>query len=664
MSILSPLSSVALARHKLAELLESEIAQEPYLHLLRWLIWFPLLSVEELTRLEQARLAKQERTRSPQRVAAQLQTLEDSQLISHLIVNEPGWRQRQHRYFLTDAGIYVFAGRADPPLSVPKLAQAYAVERADLIDRIASIERHLVLAEISTRFIAEGSTQGYTLTSFQQPWRQSDIVFGQQQVWSCDAAFLLADSQGTEYAFYMRVDTNRRCPLDTKRERLLLSRLLNLRRALHLHHETLPPLLIITRATHLPLWSSLLERTGEHHGTSLLDGAITTLEYLQSSGIYETIWWPLTELIHGVYNDNLIQLAAPTVSLSNLMDTPASPALAERFSQRRNFAHLHTKQLNGPFRTTSRPLPAYVGKPLPHEIATLRASTLADALSGTKEEQQEATSLLNLALSTTQKELLFWLTHHPLLTLHHLARLHSPEGQDTRSVQRQMEGLSALNLLVPFQWYGSRPWHERERYVLAEAALRYSALREGKQAIHYLLSEEKARQRKALALSIQQGTAGLFAQMEHTHGLYHCMVLLLAAAQRENTRIITWKSAREALRWYRDPFTHVPMQIRPDAEVIYHMEGQHSPQSILVEYDRATTTEREYEAKYQSYTDYQDVTHLKLPPILVITRHEQAAALIRACINTVGTHLSVIIVLQEQLEHQGLLALLAQSDPS
>jgi hypothetical protein len=133
---------------------------------------------------------------------------------------------------------------------------------------------------------------------------------------------------------------------------------------------------------------------------------------------------------------------------------------------------------------------------------------------------------------------------------------------------------------------------------------------------------------------------------------------LLSGAQRENIRLISWKSAREALRWYRDPLTTTLMQIRPDAELLYLAGNQMIPHRVLIEYDRATTGIREYEAKYQTYIDYLEATRLTLPPILVITQHEHAAALIRSCIDQIGSHLPVVIVLEDQLQRQGLLSML------
>ncbi len=662
MSILPPLSSSPLTGARLAELLESEAVAGPYPHLLRWLVWFPLLSASELTRLEQSRWAKQEQTRSPQWVAARLQELEVSGLIAHVVVNEPGGPPHQHRYFLTDAGLYVFAAAADPPLPVPKLAQAYAVERADLIERLSHIDIHLVLADFSSRLVTEGSGQGFSVTSFQQPWMQTDTIFGRRQTLRCDAAFLLANQQETEHAFYAQVDTDERRPFDEIQKRIPLLGLLNLRHAYRLQNEAMPCTLIITRASRLAAWGALLEKTSAERNTALLHGAITTLEQMQRTGVYGPIWWTFAELVHEMNRGPLTHLATPSTSLAHLLGSPASSGLSERFSQRRTFAHLITEREPRSLHKTARPLPSYVGKPLTNEIASANVAAVLDALSGTRSEQQEATALLNLALSTMQKDLLFWLTHHQLLTMHHLAALHYPGGRDIRGVQKQMGGLASLHLLVPFTWYGTRPWRERERYVCAEPALRYIALREGRPPAYYLLPEEDKKKYKVPAFSIQQGTAGLFAQMEHTHGLYACMTRLLEEAHQEKIKLITWKNAREALRKYRDPFTNTSMQVRPDAEVIYQLKGQTMPHSVLVEYDRATTGVREYEAKYQVYSDYLEATRLALPPILVITQNDQAASLIRTCITTVGSRLSFMIVREDQVQRQGLLSMLTLLD--
>ncbi len=261
----------------------------------------------------------------------------------------------------------MFAALFDPPLSVPRLAQAYAVERADLIARLARIDIHLALAEFSTRLFAEGSAQGYPLVSYQQPWAQTDIIFGHRQTLRYDAAFLLASPQRTEHAFYVRVDTDERNPFDRKRERILLLRLLNLRHALHLQRETMPQLLIITRASRLAAWGELLSRCSEQRGTALLDGAITTLDHLQRCGAHGPIWWTFATLVQRINGSSLANLTDPSVRLSDLMGVPATQSLAERFSQRQTFAHLLTERNSNSLRQTVKPLPSYVGKSLMDE---------------------------------------------------------------------------------------------------------------------------------------------------------------------------------------------------------------------------------------------------------------------------------------------------------
>jgi hypothetical protein len=658
MSILPPLSPQPLMREPQTELFQSQARTDSSLYLLRWLIWFPLLSVEELTRLEQARLAKQAKTCSPQRIAAVLQKLETLQLITHLVINETGWPPHHYRYSLTDTGLSVFAAQLDPPFSVKRLVQAYPVARADLIARLARIDIHLVLADFSTKLVAEGGRLGYPLVSYQQPWRQTETIFGHRQTVQCDAAFLITHPQGTEHAFYLLVDADERRPFDSKRERLPLLGLLTLRRAWHLQQETMPCLLIITRASRLHAWRELLERTSQQQGAALLDGAITTLEQVQHAGVHKPIWCPFSQLIHWMQSHTPGDLPAPTVQLTALTRAPASSVLSERFSQRQSFMHLMTSRTNKAVRQTSRPFPSFVGKPLSQEITTLRSGLLADALRGTQTEQQEATALLNLALSASQKDLLFWLTHLPLLTIHQLARLHFPGSRGIRSTQKQMSGLSDLDLVRQFIWTKPRLWHERERYVLSESALRYIALREGRPVETYVIAQELQKSHE-LPFSIQRGSLGLFRQMEHTHGVYQCLVRLLEETHREQGRTITWKNAYESIRWYRDPITSTFMQIRPDAEAIYLAPGKSMPQSIMLEYDRATTSRREYEAKYKSYADYQDDTHLLLPPILVITQNDRAARMIRLCIDTVAPNLLVIIALENQTRQHGLLSLLA-----
>jgi len=81
----------------------------PYLQLLRWLVWLPLLSARELTRM----MRKGEKT-----VWGYLARLEQCELTAHIVLSEPGW-PRHRRYYITDLGLYVLAACYPHPLSVP-----------------------------------------------------------------------------------------------------------------------------------------------------------------------------------------------------------------------------------------------------------------------------------------------------------------------------------------------------------------------------------------------------------------------------------------------------------------------------------------------------------------------------------------------------------------
>ncbi len=626
-----------LTREALVEFLQNSTVDEQHLQLLRWLIWLPLLSTPELARLE----AKTEKT-----VAATLREMEEMDLVTHVTISEPG-ASHHFRYYIENLGLYVFAAKANPPLSVPRLVQAYAVDHDDLLARLLRPDLLRSLADVATRLIAEGRTTGYSLSSYQQPWMQTDVIFGKRQTMRFDAALLLRHPQGTEHACYLRMDIIEGRLFRENRERLQLGRLLNLREHLLLQREHAPRLLIVTHASRLMPWAQCLSRLSDERTTTLIEGGITILEHL-GQGIHTPIWWSFETLLHWANTKQTAPLPTSPVSLVELLGPPASSALAERFSQRETFAHLLTERNSGPLRRTKKPLPNYVGNPLAEDAAKLHKAQLADALIGTKREQYEAGALLSLILSGGQKEILTWLSHHPLLTIHDLAALLVPTSGDIRVVQRQMSTLDLLGLLVPFKWWKAEVWQNRERYLLSEAALRYIALRDGLPSTSYLLPAHY--KKNDGPLSVQRGAAGLFAQMFHTDGLYRAVSQLMKLAHGEQVRVITWKSAREAIRWYRHPFGQDLMQIRPDAELLYLLPNSNIPQSVLLEYDRATTFTREYEGKFSAYADYQEHARIFLPPIAVITPSAQSARFISSVLSDLTLPLQVVIVLEADLK--------------
>jgi hypothetical protein len=636
-------------REALLSFLDRAACGEHHLHLLRWLIWLPLLSTAELSRLVE---------RTEKTVAASLKQMEEMDLVAHIVLSEPDGPPH-FRYYVDDLGLYVFAARAQPPLSVPRLAQAYAIDHDDLLARVARPDLLRSLADVATRLIAEGRAIGYPLVSYQQPWAQADTIFGKRQTLRFDAALLIRHPQGTEHACYLRMDPIEDRLFPEKRERKTLTRLVALRDALLIQHEHAPRLLIVTQASRLLLWAELLSRISDERTPSPIAGGITLLSDL-SAGIYAAIWWPFDTLRDWSTTSHSPPPPTARVPLADLLGPPTSPALAERFSQRETFAHLLTERAGLPLRKTRKPLPTYVGPRLDREAQALHKRSLADALIlGTRAEQRAGCALLSLVLSGRQKEILTWLAHHPLLTLQDLAAILVKTSGDIRVVQRHLSTLDRLALLVPFQWWKADLWQERERYLLSEAALRYTALREGLPAASYLLPAKY--KKNDGPLSIQSGSAGLFAQMGHTSGLYRAVSTLVKRAHGEQARVVLWKNAREAIRWYRHPFGQDLMQVRPDAELLYLLPGADTLHSVLLEYDRATTFAREYEGKFSAYADYQEYARAPLPPIAVITQSEQSARLIRSVLSDLAVPLQVVIVLEETLPGENFFHLLEKS---
>ena len=217
--------------------------EAPYLALLRWLIWLPLLSALELARI----LQKDEKT-----VWGYLERLEAIDLAAHVVLSEPGWPRRR-RYYSTDLGLYVLAARYPRPLSVPRLAASYPVERGDLLARLARPQVHLVLSDLVSRLLSELPT-GYQLTSYQQPWRQAYRWRGKRHIFSADAALLLQTPAGTEHALYALVDPPERL-FNRRQDQAFLAQLFDLRQATQLATDVMPHLLLLTTPARFAFWA-------------------------------------------------------------------------------------------------------------------------------------------------------------------------------------------------------------------------------------------------------------------------------------------------------------------------------------------------------------------------------------------------------------------------
>ena len=151
---------------------------------------------------------------------------------------------------------------------------------------------------------------------------------------------------------------------------------------------------------------------------------------------------------------------------------------------------------------------------------------------------------------------------------------------------------------------------------------------------------------------------------EHTHGLYQCIRRIHHIANQKHTyQVAFWKGETDAYRECLDQISpETKVKVMPDAELLLYLrKDQFTPQPLLIEYDRATTTEKQYEQKFRGYADYQFFTRTSLPPTLIITQHQGAARKIQAAINAVKAHdVRHIILLESHILRDGLDPVLQQ----
>ncbi len=662
-----------LSREALDQVLASAELRKMDLELLRWLVWLSLLSVQELTRLVKV----DGRSFDEKTIGHHLLRLERLDLAASVVLSEAGWPRGQHRFYITDTGLYALVKRYPESISVPRLVTCYPVTRTDLLARLARPVVHLALSDLVSRLIAE-SPAGYRLTSYQQPWKQTcgTITGGGHQTWRCDAAFLLQTPHGTQHAFYVRVDQPE-CLFSQAEAKRWLSRLFALRKYQHLHGDVMPQLLLLSVPARFPFWAEQIEHVTLLGNTSLPRGCIADYTRL-AGGAYAPIWLSFGELVSGGDRDP----GCGQASLLSLLDLPALPDLVEQFSQYFTFQHLLIRRMTGPLSCRTKTLPRFVGDSLQEEARrevqppggadlTGVPVMLAEELYGNKAARLRIAALLNLALTRQQKDILALLVRHPHLSLPDLNALLHPESQDERIIQRQLDPLLIeLKLARKDRWNAGVGWRERERYQISEIGLRFLAMRHGLTPAYYLMPEKKVRDEKKRVSPRdstvnweQRGAVLLGRQMGHTNALYQCVRGIIEVGVRsEAYRIICWKSARESARCYYDSDERDWMNVRPDAELLYVRTDGVRLDCVLVEYDRGTTFYREYAAKFEAYSHYQHYTRTTLPPILVVIQLASTAKIIRKAIDEVGAgDVEVVLVLEAHLLQHGLLKALARS---
>jgi hypothetical protein len=648
-----------LYRKDLEALLRDHAFTLEHMSLLYWLIWFSLLSGEELLRLLSSSEAPQFQVRAPSELSREIRILKERGLIDAVALHEPSVG-RHRRYYATDLGLYLYlsAVHPQPPLSFSRLVRAYPVTRADLLARLARPYVHLACVALAIHLIAEGHPD-YRLIGYQQPWRHIYILAGKRHLLESDAAFLLSDASGTAYAFLVYVDSAPQPRAAHEMERWLFT-LLRLRQMLLLEHLDWPDLLILSTRDRLATWRDLLVESTVKRSARSLPGWITTVDAL-TEGIYTPIWRDLTALARAGDPGQI-----PLLPLSRLLRTPASKELQEQISREQYFYEVRLKEAAAPPPRTKAVLPRAVGDSLEAEAADLSRSQLEAMFAASRKSRAslEGAGLLTLALTAAEKELLTWAARHPLLdvlTFQTLLRPASP-ARAIKPIQERITRLFQLGLLETRLWPEGRSPLEQERYLLTRVALKFIAIRQGEPFSAYLVPP-KYRKTMDEQLWRQWGTPGLFAQMRHTHSLYAFMRELVRGMHARGEILYQWKSAHEAARWYRDTISQEIGHARPDAELVFTLpnNGERSIR-VLLEYDRGTTGETEYVRKFRAYLDYQQATGRTLS-LLVVTPSRKAAQRIERVLHTLPGSLLIAVLLESDLLTQGLSLLLHHFPP-
>ncbi|RAQ98531.1 hypothetical protein A4R35_23525 [Thermogemmatispora tikiterensis] len=95
--------------------------------------------------------------------------------------------------------------------------------------------------------------------------------------------------------------------------------------------------------------------------------------------------------------------------------------------------------------------------------------------------------------------------------------------------------------------------------------------------------------------------------------------------------------------------------------MLYTVGDSSRPYRLLLEYDRGTTSAREYEQKFAAYADYQEEAQTILPPIVMVVQSKHTATTIESVLREIQAHLlPVVMLLEEEVARTGIRSILPQ----
>lgn len=272
---------------------------------------------------------------------------------------------------------------------------------------------------------------------------------------------------------------------------------------------------------------------------------------------------------------------------------------------------------------------------------------------------RERAAALALSISTTQKELLEWVGHHPFLSAADLAVL---SGLREAGTERLLAGLARLGLVDSVVGPVARESLSANRHFLTEEGLRLLAARDGVPHRRYgrhgvLAVGDSTRDGEG------QRLAGLRRHFEHTIGVNRFVVGLAAEAatlraRGQDHRLVRWLSAAEGQEWFR--WNARWWHVWPDARLLYQANGLQL--DAFLEWDRGTMRRRDYLEKFRAYGSFfasRQAGHFARCRLLVVTTAPAAerriAEVIQCAAGTAPALLVAHLTTAGHLEHAGAL---------
>jgi hypothetical protein len=225
--------------------------------------------------------------------------------------------------------------------------------------------------------------------------------------------------------------------------------------------------------------------------------------------------------------------------------------------------------------------------------------------------QSERWAALTIGLSATQKRLLTWVGHHPLLARAQLAiHLDLTERQIVPLLaDLQRQGLVAVDLAR------CSPGPDGPRYVLTTDGAALLAARDGVPVGLYLTEGVIAAEVHAAhagsgpaigrAVATPVRLALLRRYWQHTVGVQRFALALAREAERQRLRglthrLVAWLNEAESQVWFW--YEGRRQHIRPDGRFLYQTDGV--VHDLLLEWDRGLVRRRDYRRKLAAYAVY------------------------------------------------------------